>query len=245
MVSTSMFSTYKTKILSLQAPFHEEDLKSPEFLLDRDEDRKLEIYYTPFDYINREAKVLIAGITPGIHQMKVAFQTVWELGNRGIEDEAILQEVKKRSSFEGPMRRNLVVMLDELGLADYLGLSTSMELFGPANHLVHTASVLPHAVFYNGKNYSGSSPDIWKTDLLQRHICTYFAKDHSLLRSPLIIPLGVNVQKVLAELGKEGFLDTRHTLAGFPHPSGSNGHRHRQFSENKERLKQEIAHFFG
>ncbi|WP_052342755.1 hypothetical protein [Bacillus sp. EB01] len=244
-VGSSMFSTYKERILSLQAPLIQENLRGPEFLLDGDEARKLEIYYTPFDYINSEAKILIAGITPGMHQMQIAFQTVWELGNERWKDEAILHEVKKRASFEGPMRRNLVAMLDELGLADWLGMNTSMELFGDANHLVHTASVLPHAVFFNGKNYNGSRPDIWKTDLLQRHVCTYFAKDHSVLRSPLIIPLGVNFQKVLVELGKKGFLDTEHLLHGFPHPSGSNGHRHRQFAEHRDQMKSKIGRFFN
>ncbi|WP_059170376.1 uracil-DNA glycosylase family protein [Bacillus sp. FJAT-27445] len=243
-VGTSMFKAYKKKIFSLPSPLRDEDLRNRQFLLEKDEKRKLEIYYTPFDYINTNAKILIAGITPGMHQMRVAYQTVHSFYSRQVSDEEILHEVKKRSSFEGSMRRNLVAMLDELGLAEHLGIQSSMELFGKENHLVQTASILPHAVFFDGKNYNGSRPDPWKTDLLRSHIETYFANDHSILETPLIIPLGVNVARVFMELGKSGRMDTRHMVTGFPHPSGSNGHRHKQFAANKEKMRQEIGHFF-
>lgn len=243
-VGTSMFNIYKEKIISLPFPLQDEDLRSGQFLLEKDEQRKLEIYYTPFEYINTNAKILIAGITPGMHQMRVAYKTVHDFRGKDKADEEILHEVKKRSSFEGPMRRNLVAMLDELGLADHLGIPTSMDLFGASNHCVQTASILPHAVFFDGKNYNGARPDPWKTELLRSQIETYFAKDHSVLAAPLIIPLGVNVLKVMEELGKSGKMDTRHLVAGFPHPSGSNGHRHKQFAENKEKMRRDISLFF-
>lgn len=244
-VRSSMFSLFKDKIQALPSPLKEEDLRSAPFLLDKDEQRKLEIYYTPFEYINSEAKVLIAGITPGMHQMHVAFQTVWELQNEPLSDEEILREVKKRSSFEGTMRKNLIAMLDELGLNEQLGIQSSIDLFGAANGLVQTSSILPHAVFFAGKNYNGSRPDPLKTEKLRMYIETYFAKDHKVLKSPLIIPLGVNVSRVIEELVKDGWLEGSHVLRGFPHPSGSNGHRHRQFAEYKEEMRQDLARFFS
>ncbi|WP_053366425.1 hypothetical protein [Bacillus sp. FJAT-27245] len=243
-VGTSMFKAYKQKIFSLPSPMRDEDLKSEQFLLEKDVQRKLEIFYSPFEYINTDAKILIAGITPGMHQMRVAYQTVHDFRGKDAPDEEILHEVKKRSSFEGQMRKNLVAMLDELGLANHLRIPTTMDLFGKSNYLVQTASILPHAVFFDGKNYNGSRPDPWKTDLLRLQIETYFAKDHSVLNAPLIIPLGVNVRRVIEELGNSGRMDTRYLVSGFPHPSGSNGHRHKQFAENKEKMRQEIGLFF-
>ncbi|WP_316568741.1 hypothetical protein [Neobacillus sp. YIM B06451] len=243
-VGTSMFGQYKQKIFSLPFPLRDEDLRSRQFLLEKDVQRKLEIFYSPFEYINTSARILIAGITPGMHQMRVAYQTVHGFRGKDAPDEEILREVKKQSSFEGPMRRNLVAMLDELGLADHLGIPTTMDLFGKANHLVQTAFILPHAVFFVGKNYNGARPDPWKTELLRSQIETYFAKEHSVLNAPLIIPLGVNVLRVIEELGKSAQLDTSYLVAGFPHPSGSNGHRHKQFAENKEKMRREISLFF-
>ena len=62
---TKLFHTYKSKILQL-SDLEEEKLKSEDFLLDRDEKKQLDIYYAPFEYINPDAKVVIAGITPGL-----------------------------------------------------------------------------------------------------------------------------------------------------------------------------------
>ena len=53
------------------------------------------------------------------------------------------------------MRKNLIQMLDELGLNDYLGLSSSSELFDTASHMVQTMSVLPYPVFYKVKTTMG------------------------------------------------------------------------------------------
>lgn len=154
-VTGAKFHLYKEKIFSLQLPLSDYDLLNSTFLLEKDVQKKLEVYYTPFDYINENAKVVIAGITPGLHQMKKAYTTVIE--NRHLSDEELLHQVKKVSKIE----------------------------------------------------------------------------------NPLIIPLGVNVSKVLTY-----FYNEKPILRGFPHPSGSNGHRHRQFSENKEDMRRQIENYF-
>jgi hypothetical protein len=237
MVTEAKFHLYKEKIFSLDLPLTDLDLFNSAFLLKKDDKNKLEVYYTPFDYINEKAKVVIAGITPGFHQMKKAYTTVIE--NKHLEDEELLQKVKKSASFEGTMRNNLIAMLDELELPKHLGISTSNELFGTASHLVYTTSILPHAVFFNHQNYNGSRPNILKTDLLLEYVKNNFNKDISRIENPLIIPLGVNVSKVLDHFYKDKFI-----LKGFPHPSGSNGHRHKQFRGNIKDMKIQIENYF-
>ncbi|WP_166000805.1 hypothetical protein [Bacillus sp. Cs-700] len=56
---------------------------------------------------------MIVGITPRLHQMKRSFETVWNNVNEENGDEVVLQKVKNRSSFEGPMRKKLITMVDE------------------------------------------------------------------------------------------------------------------------------------
>jgi len=136
-------------------------------------------------------------------------------------------------------------MLDELSLNDYLGLSSSSELFDAASHLVQTMSVLPYPVFYNGKNYNGSTPNILKTEVLQRHILDYTAGEINKLNDALIIPLGVNVSKVIMYLADLGYINKESVLNGFPHPSGGNGHRHKQFAANKEDMQRKLHDYFG
>ncbi len=240
----SKFDTYKHLLFSLPFPLEDEALINKQFLLDKDDKKKIEIYYAPFEYVNEQAKVMIVGITPGLHQMKMSFSTALDMKNQMVDDEEILQEVKKRSSFEGSMRKNLIAMLDELQLHSYLGLSSTSEFFNTASHIVQTSSVIPYPVFYKGKNFSGSTPNLLKTDLLMKYVIECFATELKKLHNPLIIPLGVNVTKVLNFLADNHYIDSNSILYGFPHPSGGNGHRHKQFSENKEDMKQKIQSYF-
>ena len=145
----------------------------------------------------------------------------------------------------GELEVRKIQMLDELSLNDYLGLSSSSELFDAASHLVQTMSVLPYPVFYNGKNYNGSTPNILKTEVLQRHILDYTAGELNKLNNALIIPLGVNVSKVIMYLADNGYLNKESVLNGFPHPSGGNGHRHKQFAANKEDMQRKLQDYFG
>jgi hypothetical protein len=240
----SKFNQFRNKIQSLSAPTLNESLINETFLLEKDSKKSLEIYYAPFEHLNEQAKVVIVGITPGLHQMKKSFETVWNLKEENLTDEEVLHEVKKNSSFEGPMRKNLINMLDELNLPNYIGITSTSELFESSSHLVQTTSVLPYPVFYNGKNYSGSTPNIVKTDVLREYILQSFPKEMEHLNNPLIVPLGVNVSKVLIYLSEEGLIDSKSILNGFPHPSGGNGHRHRQFNENKEGMMERIESYF-
>ncbi|MEH7515062.1 hypothetical protein V7146_20285 [Gottfriedia acidiceleris] len=243
-LANSKFTKYKKLISSLSPSLETSTLKSEKFLIDKDEKKNLEIYYAPFEYINERAKVIIVGITPGLHQMKQSYSTVIRFKDTEMDDEEILHEVKKNSSFEGPMRKNLIAMLDELELHHYLGLNSTSELFSTASHLVQTTSVIKYPVFYKGKNYNGSTPNILKTDILKKYIIETFAPEIIRLEHPLIIPLGVNVSKVLSYLTTNEYLNSDSILYGFPHTSGGNGHRHKQFAENKEDMKQKIKYYF-
>ncbi|MGZ9817738.1 hypothetical protein ACXM0N_17825 [Peribacillus simplex] len=123
----SNFTQFKDLINALPADYTDKMVQSEQFLLERDENKKLEIYYAPFDYVNERAKVVIVGITPGLHQMKKSYSTVINARGHLHSDEEILHEVKKNSSFEGTMRKNLVQMLDELGLHTYLNISSTLD----------------------------------------------------------------------------------------------------------------------
>jgi len=243
-VAYSKFDVYKKLISSLITPVEESSLKNDQFLLDKDEKKHLEIFYAPFEYVNEKAKVVIIGITPGYHQMKQSYSTIINLKHEKLSDEELLLEVKKNSSFEGPMRKNLIAFLDELQLQSYLEISSTSELFSTASHLVQTTSVIPYPVFYKGKNYNGSTPNIVNTDLLRKYIIENFATELVKLNNPLIIPLGVNVSKVLNYLEGNGLIDSNSILHGFPHTSGGNGHRHKQFAENKEGMKEKLKRYF-
>lgn len=146
----SKFNQYKNLIQSLPFSLTEESILSEQFLLERDAKKKLELYYAPFEYVNERAKVVIVGITPGLHQMKKSFSTVINAKNQIDDDEDVLRQIKNNSSFEGPMRKNLVQMLDELDLHKYLGLSSTINLFNEASHYIQP-QLSPILYFTMGK----------------------------------------------------------------------------------------------
>lgn len=241
--TNSKFNLYKHDIQSLPS-ITEEAIRSERFLIKSDEKKKIDIYYAPFEYVNRDAKVVIVGITPGLFQMKQSYTTVWNNRDTQISDEKLLHEVKKQSSFQGPMRKNLITMLDELQMHAHLGIASTSYLFDTYTHLVQTNSVIKYPVFYRGKNYNGSTPNMIRTEKLMAYILESFVKEMEMMYRPLVIPLGVNVSYLLEFLMENNHMKEHTILHGFPHPSGGNGHRHRQFAENKEDMKKKLEDFF-
>jgi hypothetical protein len=56
----------------------------------------------------------------------------------------------------------------------------------------------------------------------------------------LIVPLGRAVEQCVRLLAADGSIDERRCLFGFPHPSGGNGHRLKQFHANEAQMKREV-----
>lgn len=54
----------------------------------------------------------------------------------------------------------------------------------------------------------------------------------------IIVPLGKSVSEALDHLAHAGQLDSKRCLWRFPHPSGANGHRVREFLERREHLRE-------
>tara|TARA_Y100001935_G_scaffold254512_1_gene263787 strand:+ start:103 stop:825 length:723 start_codon:yes stop_codon:yes gene_type:complete len=200
----------------------------------------LEIYYAPFEYINSQASVIIVGITPGWQQMLDSFSVAIESIHNGLSKDEVLRNVKKRSSFAGSMRKNLIQMLDELKLNEKLNIKSSLSLFKESNHLLHTTSALKYPVFKNGKNYTGSSPSPIKNSFLWEEINNGLVNEMSLFKSKLIIPLGKTVSEILSQIKSDGNLNENILLDGFPHPSGANGHRKKQFQMNRSDMAKKI-----
>lgn len=88
----------------------------------------LELYYVPFDWANRDARVVLVGITPGAYQMRRALSVAADLAGSDLSDDDVLAACKASASFSGPMRNLLVGMLDEIGVARGLGVASTASL---------------------------------------------------------------------------------------------------------------------
>jgi hypothetical protein len=194
----------------------------------------IEVYYAPFDHLNKNAKVAIYGITPGKQQARNALEKTRELLLRGHALGAVGRGAKRAASFSGPMRKNLVAILDHVGLDSFLGIDTCADLFDERAELAHYTSVLRYPVFRAGRNYNGS-PDMLKHPVLKRYIDEVLTDEvGSLPRGCVHIPLGRKPAAALRYVESRLAFPLR-ILSGIPHPSGANNERIAYFLGNKPR----------
>ncbi|MBM7038221.1 hypothetical protein [Vibrio ulleungensis] len=206
----------------------------PEALL-LEKEGKLSVYYAPFDHINERAKIVIVGITPGIQQADNALKEACiQLNNGGSSSEASLA-AKNTGSFSGPIRSNLVRLLDYVGINELLDVTSTSELFGRSTKLVHYTSALRYPVLMEGKNYSGS-PSMLKTPVLRRQVEQNLIPELEAMSDDTIyIPLGSKVEEALEYCVARGVISDENVFGGLPHPSGANAERISYFLNEKSK----------
>lgn len=196
---------------------------------------RLSVCYAAFEHINRAAKVVLVGLTPGEQQALRANEAVAEQLFAGASDQEALKTAKVFASFSGPMRANLLALLDSIGLPEKVGIQSTNQLFGEHSDLCHFTSALRYPVFVDNKNYSGS-PSILKHPLLRKMVDDHLAKELKLIGGKAwYIPLGRESAQALGYLSAKGVIPEARILDGLPHPSGANAERIAYFLGRKER----------
>jgi hypothetical protein len=177
--------------------------------------------------------------------MRLAYEVARDLLREGLPHDAILPRVSGTAGFSGPMRANLLRMLDDLGLPGCLGINSSAELFGQREDLRHGTSAIRYAAFVSKRNYTGSSPPLVTVPLFRRYVFDVLAPEFARVPRSVVIPLGRAVDAALGLLIDAGTLDPQRCCLGFPHPSGANGHRMSQFDEVQETLRDKLSDWFS
>lgn len=197
----------------------------------------LSIEFAPHNlYISPNTEILIAGICPGQKQAQMAIQA--------IEQGKTIQDAKKEARFYGQTRTSLLEMLDELDIKKYLH-QDAADLMNNINGPLDSIALIPFPVYIDGKNYSGHSPAMAKSQILQDYIHQWFLPAVSRLHHlKLIIPLGKAVEEELDLLKKEGYLKNIDILSGFPHPSPLNSRKKTIFAANKESMQKQLDQCF-
>jgi hypothetical protein len=208
-------------------------------------DQQVEVYYMPTDGLNPAAKLMLLGITPGWTQMELAYRHV-RLGlSNGLEPSEARRRARYAASFGGPMRKNLVTMLDGIGVNALLDVSSSQVLFDDERAHLHSTSILRHPVFVAGKNFTGHASVVTQSALASAMVRGIFLPELAALQGALIVPMGDYVSQLLQELTVERLVDAKRCLFGFPHPSGANGHRKSRFEEHRHALAKKARTWFS
>ncbi|WP_454192967.1 hypothetical protein [Paenibacillus sp. Marseille-Q7038] len=231
------------RTLPIKDQYSKQDLLIEDLLMEQE--GQIEMYYAPHnEYINPLAKIVLVGITPGWTQMELAYRMVIQSLHRGETWEEACKAAKMAARFAGSMRTNLIKMLEELELPHYLGIEKASDLFDPKATLLHTTSLLRYPVFVDKQNYNGHLPSLTNNEFLYKKVAESFPQEISMLDGPLIIPLGKSVEKVLRQLAHQNKIQAGNYLWGFPHPSGANGHRHKQFETAKPDMIRTLRHLY-
>lgn len=196
--------------------------------------RNIQIAYAPFDHVVPSARLVIVGLTPGRQQMRNALLEAHRLLRLGASAEQTMIDAKVFASFSGPMRTNLVNMLDFIGVPQALEISSTASLWNEDAPLTHFTSALRYPVFVDGKNYSGA-PSILATPVLRDQLMTWLAEEMTMLPKALYVPLGPAVSEAVEYVATQQGLPATQILSGLPHPSGANAERIAFFLGRKRR----------
>jgi hypothetical protein len=188
--------------------------------------------YAPFDHVNDSARLVIVGLTPGAQQAANALRAAQNALLSGDDNAKASERAKIFASFSGPMRSNLVAMLDDVGIARWLGLSTTAKLWGDEAQLVHFTSALRYPVFVDGTNWSGT-PDLLRTAMMRSWLEAYTGAELAQFKDAAFVPLGPKVAGALYHLAQAGNIRRDQILDGMPHPSGANAERIAYFLRRK------------
>ena len=187
-------------------------------------DGRYELVYMPFHLVNRSAKLAVVGITPGPTQRDLAYASVQESLHLGLPDEQVFARAKQSAAFGGPMRKNLIRMLDHFRFPQMLGVANSADLWGKDAHLLESTSVVPHAAFKGRAMFAGSFEEVMASPVLRGCFEADFVLSLGALEpDTLFIALGPTPLAALDWCVQRKLLGAEQVLGAFAHPSAGAG----------------------
>jgi hypothetical protein len=241
MTDTSRFTQYRQSLLQ-----GETALYSEQTVVAQDADHV--IYYTPFEYENPLAKLVLVGISPGPDQLRATYAEGPKLLSRGQPDLEVLSALKRHGAFGGDLRSNLCKMLAHFRIDDLLGLRDVTELWSEGWPSFYATSVVPNAAFYRnkrGKNgllklFAGSFEDILKSAALRSEFEGQFlTRLQRINKHARYIALGPTPRAALDHAASIGVIGRDQLLGSFAHPSNA---AHPQVDIYLQRKKLEDLH---
>lgn len=196
--------------------------------------KKYWIVYIPFESINKNAKLMLVGITPGETQLIESYKKVPTVKTE--------KAAKKDGAFSGPLRGILIKTLKSIWPKGLFDINDCKELFDDKNTVVHSTSLLKDSVFELNErtgqveNFRAANK-ILSDKMLSNELETYFINESkSFSVNTPIICLGKGVFNVVKKLAKEQRIE-QHNIIFIPHPSGANCRREYYYKKPEKDAK--------
>ena len=151
------------------------------------------------------------------------------------------KEVKKTRAFAGGIRKNLVKMLDYIGINKFLGIDCCITLWGEDyEQNADFTSILKNCVMdtRNQRNpFISSIPlPMEKYPEIEEEFKKGFASDcREYSNAEIWVALGPDVETILKSLQDSGIISTESIILSIPHPSGANAGRVAAFLGQNDR----------
>jgi hypothetical protein len=176
--------------------------------------KDIEVYFSPFEYVNTNARIVLVGISPGptqAHNANVAAQMGFK---NGLSEDCISQMAKETASLSGALRINLIAMLDHIGINKRLSIRSCASLFNENKNLVHNTSIFRYPTLFKGKPISTAKNGL-NNGMLKNMVTSYFENECLQLQgNPLFIPLGQGVAEILLSLSQQRKIQEKISFLG-------------------------------
>ncbi|WP_120010071.1 hypothetical protein [Teichococcus vastitatis] len=182
------------------------------------------VFYIPFEYVERRARLVLVGITPGPEQLKLAYGKAQTLLRAGLPQDEVLRLVKPHGAFGGPMRAGLERMLRHFGFASLLGVADEGDLWEGSPHILHSTSVVPHAAFRGEEMFNGSFDEVMRSPALRACFEQHFLPEVAQVpEEAVFVALGPTPLDALDHAAARGLVAPERILGALAHPSKSGG----------------------
>jgi hypothetical protein len=219
------------KLLKLSEQDLQRELKEPNVLRiypaeEPKDSYGIAILWAPFDYVNRNARLAIVGVTPGPTQAMLSYKAVLSANAKGEDPDVSLARTKAASSFRGKViETNLKSLLEHSGVSERVGIDDIDQLWSNEAYKLHFTSTIRYPTFLwendNKKKLYNNQIDSLTHPELKRYVETCLAEELSALpTSSLIVALGSKGPRIVRHAAKIAGIDHKRVVA-LPHPSGS------------------------
>jgi hypothetical protein len=211
----------------------------------------IDCHYAPLDAVERDARIVLVAINPGLNQVLEAYAAARDRLWAGAGWEAASVSAKRAAAVIGPQATNLARMLDSLQIPARLAAAggrpatASRALLGDPSGTVHLTYCVRYPVRVQHRDYTGRRPVLLRAPRLREFAFELLAAELDAMPAALVIPLGRIAGDVLVALAAEGRLRLERCLFGLPHPSGANGHREGDFGRARARMEMQLDAWFG
>ena len=192
----------------------------------------IRIIWAPFDFINRDARLAIIGVTPGPTQAFLSYRAGRQSVVDGSDIQESLEKAKTASSFRGDvMEPNLKSLLEHSGVAERAGIVDIDLLWTKEAKKVHFTSTIRYPTFINNQLFNNQIDSLAHAEL-RRYVDTYLVEElRSLPTDSQIVVLGKKGPRIVRHAAKTGGIDEKRIIS-LPHPSGSATGAVRDFLSN-------------